>query len=176
MTKETELKLIAELMKNSRRSDREIAKTLGVSQPTVTRLINKLEKEGYIKEYTAIPDFCKLGFRILALIFVKLKKTLSPAEADEARRIVSEELGKSGFGIVMLERGIGLGFDGVIMAYYPDYANYVRHRNIIKSYPFVDISKIDALLINLSDRVRYRPLTFSYLASVVLALAKEKEH
>ena len=44
--KDVELKLISELMKNSRRSDRELAKTIGVSQPTVSRLIRKLEKNG----------------------------------------------------------------------------------------------------------------------------------
>jgi DNA-binding Lrp family transcriptional regulator len=49
-----DLKLIAELMKNSKQSDRELAKKLGVSQPTVTRTRTRLEKEGYIKEYTLI--------------------------------------------------------------------------------------------------------------------------
>ena len=59
--KEIELKLISELMKNSRRSDRDLAKAIGTSQPTVSRMIGKLEKEGIIKEYTMIPDFGKLG-------------------------------------------------------------------------------------------------------------------
>jgi DNA-binding Lrp family transcriptional regulator len=35
--KDIELKLISELMLDSRRSDRELAKVLGVSQPTVSR-------------------------------------------------------------------------------------------------------------------------------------------
>jgi DNA-binding Lrp family transcriptional regulator len=172
--KETELKLIAELMRNSRRSDRELAKAIGVSQPTVTRIISKLEKEGVIKEYTMIPDFSKLGYRILALIFVKLKKTLNPEETDKARQIIRENLSRSVFGIVMLERGIGLSYDGVIMAYFPDYASYVKYRNIIKAYPFVELSEIDALLINLNDQLRYRPLTFSYFAKSLLPPAKEK--
>ena len=58
--KRIELRLVAELMKNSRKSDRELAKILGISQPTVTRIRNKLEREGVIREYTAIPDFSKL--------------------------------------------------------------------------------------------------------------------
>jgi DNA-binding Lrp family transcriptional regulator len=48
--REVELRLISELMKNSRKSDRELARTIGTSQPTVTRTRNRLEKEGYIKE------------------------------------------------------------------------------------------------------------------------------
>jgi DNA-binding Lrp family transcriptional regulator len=42
--KDVELKLVSELMKNSRRSDREMARVLGLSQPTVGRMIKKLEK------------------------------------------------------------------------------------------------------------------------------------
>jgi DNA-binding Lrp family transcriptional regulator len=44
--KEVVLKLLAELLNDSRKSDRELAKAIGVSQPTVTRTRLKLEKEG----------------------------------------------------------------------------------------------------------------------------------
>lgn len=37
--KDVELSLVAELLKDSRRSDRELAKAIGVSQPTVSRLM-----------------------------------------------------------------------------------------------------------------------------------------
>jgi DNA-binding Lrp family transcriptional regulator len=43
-------------MKNSRRSDRQLAKALGVSQPTVSRTLERLEKQGMIREYTVIPN------------------------------------------------------------------------------------------------------------------------
>ena len=67
--KDVELKLISELLKNSRRSDRELAKVIGVSQPTVSRLIQKLEKQGLIREYTMIPDYVRLGFQIVSITF-----------------------------------------------------------------------------------------------------------
>jgi Lrp/AsnC family transcriptional regulator for asnA, asnC and gidA len=67
--KDVAVKLISELMKNSRKSDRELARAIGVSQPTVTRLRGKLEKEGIIKEYTMIPDFKRLGYQIMAVTF-----------------------------------------------------------------------------------------------------------
>jgi DNA-binding Lrp family transcriptional regulator len=72
--KDLELRLISELMKNSRRSDRELARAIGASQPTVSRLIAKLEKMGVIKEYTMISNFSKLGFELLAVTLVKLRK------------------------------------------------------------------------------------------------------
>jgi len=59
-------------MKNSRRSDRELAKAVGVSEPTIGRLIKKLEKEGIIQEYTMIPDFARLGYELMAITLAKM--------------------------------------------------------------------------------------------------------
>jgi len=42
-------------MKNSRRSDKELAKILALSQPTISRKRTFLEKE-LIETYTIIPD------------------------------------------------------------------------------------------------------------------------
>src|SRR4030043_2348412 len=106
--KEIELRVIAELMKNSRRSDRELAKALHMSQPTVSRTIKRLEKEGIIKEYTMIPDFAKVGEKVLALVFVKLKQPLSREQIDNARNIAKKSLAIGSLEVVMLERGLGL--------------------------------------------------------------------
>ena len=65
--------ILYELIKNSNRSDHELSKVIGISQPTVTRLRNQLEKEGYIKEYTIIPDFKKMGYSIMAIFCIKYK-------------------------------------------------------------------------------------------------------
>jgi DNA-binding Lrp family transcriptional regulator len=63
--KKIELKLLPELLNDSRRSDRDLARSLGTSQPTVTRTRIRLEKEGYLKEYTVIS--IDLTFASLAL-------------------------------------------------------------------------------------------------------------
>lgn len=82
--KDVELRLISELMKNSRRSDRELSKQMRVSQPTVTRLRNKLEKEGYIKEYTMIPDWQKIGYQLMAFTLVKLKGSSNDKDMEKS--------------------------------------------------------------------------------------------
>jgi DNA-binding Lrp family transcriptional regulator len=121
--KELELNLISELMKNSRRSDRELAKVLGVSQPTVSRTIQKLEKQGIIKEYTMIPDFMKLGYGLLTVTFIKHKKDLTPENLTEAeRKGIDRARGENSPETVMAERGMGLGYDAVILAYEKDYS------------------------------------------------------
>ena len=88
--KDVELKLISELMKNSRRSDRELAKVLGVSQPTVTRIRTRLEKEGHIKEYTMIPDFSQLGYQMMGVTLLKLRE-LEREEGEMRQRKAAVE-------------------------------------------------------------------------------------
>jgi len=171
--KEIERKLISELLKNSRRSDRELAKAIGVSQPTTTRLRTKLEKEGYIKEYTMIPDFAKLGYGILALTFVKLRGALDAKEVEGARKIARESL-DAFLEVIMLERGMGINYDGVIVSYHENYGSYQELRNKLKQFTFLDLSKIEAFLINLHDKVCYRSLTLATLAKHLLAM-KDKE-
>ncbi len=59
--------VMRELVKNGRISDKEIAKKLGYSQPTVTRIRKKLEIGGYIFKYCAVPDLNKIGYELAAL-------------------------------------------------------------------------------------------------------------
>ena len=66
MPKQKMIDLLYELMKNSRRSDRQLAKAVGVSQPTITRMRKTLEKKGY----TLVPALDKIGFEIMAFNFL----------------------------------------------------------------------------------------------------------
>jgi DNA-binding Lrp family transcriptional regulator len=159
-------------MKNSRRSDRDLAKAIGASQPTVTRLRNKLEKEGYIKEYTMIPDFRKLGYEIMAITFA-LSRSLNKEEAEKVRKLLVDSVKSKQFEFIMLERGRGLGFDGVIISLHEGYSSYLNVLKWLEQFDFLDLTKIDSFLINLDDKVRYRPLTFSTLATHLL-LRKRK--
>src|SRR3972149_10571178 len=74
MIQDRMLQLLQELVKNSKRSDRDLAKILGVSQPTLTRMRKRLEREGYILDYTAIPNVAKLGFEIISFTFLNIDK------------------------------------------------------------------------------------------------------
>jgi len=171
--KGVELKLISELMKNSRRSDRELAHVLGVSQPTVSRTIKKLEKEGILKEYTVIPDFAKMGISLLAMTFVKLNRSLGEADRLKAENLVRENLEKSPFlQIVLAERGLGFTYDSVIVSLNKDYSSYVQLLNRIKSYPHIEVGETSSFLIDLNDKSQYRPFTFRTLAYYLSSIQK----
>jgi DNA-binding Lrp family transcriptional regulator len=166
--KDIELRLISELMKNSRRSDRELAKVLGVSQPTVSRTLKKLEKEGVIKEYTMIPDFTKLGFEIMSIDFAKLKESFSEEKLKEIRKQVRQTLLKEPESAIVGMTGIGCNADRVIVAFHEDYSTYTEALKKIKQHPLVEVEEIKSFLIDLNDRSQYLPLTFSSLADYII--------
>ena len=168
---EMEKRLLSELMKSSRRSDKELARAIGTTRPKIARLRRKLEKEGFIKEYTMIPDFAKLGYQILAITFVALNKMLgSEEEVEKARKLARKTLVKSTLEGIVLERGTGLGYDGVIISYHTDFKEHSKYLARLKQYTFLDGTKVDSFLIALSDEVHFRPLTLSTLAKHLLTI------
>lgn len=178
--KDLKPRLVSELMKNSRKSDRELAKALGVSQPTVTRLRTRLENEGIIKEYTIVPDFSKLGFDLLSIIMLKLNP-ISAEKVQELHRAMREldNLGSQPYILVM--EGTGLGRNLAMLSFHEDYGAYVEYHKAIKNAvysgmkPFLDIEWIEGFLIDLNYKDHYQPLTFSKIAAhLQLTMESEK--
>lgn len=172
--KDIELMLISELMRNSRRSDRDLAKAMRVSQPTVTRLRTKLEKAGVIKEYTIIPDFSKLGYHLCSFTFAKFRE---PPGLEAMRKAIEasghrlSEIPQA----VMIERGMGLGANGIVVSLHKDYTSYLEFQRWIRQFSFITQYELESFLINLDDDVHYRYLTFSTLAKHMLDTSKETE-
>ena len=128
MRKELPQQLLRELLKNSKRSDRELAKTLRVSQPTITRTRQKLEKDGMIEDYTIIPNFRKMGFEILALTFVKMRPDIRlPEKMDEARKYAAKFPNA-----IFACSGEGLGMTGVIISFHKNYTEYHNQLSMLR--------------------------------------------
>ena len=161
------LRLVAELMKNSRRSDRDLAKVLGVSQPTITRTRTRLEKAGIIGEYTMIPRFSTVGFEILALTLIKWSKSLAMKEFDEVMAAGIELDKKEGLSVLMVARGLGADYDMAILSLHKDYSEYTDFLSQLRSLPFSDRFETDNFLVSLHDVSNYRLLTLSALADYV---------
>ena len=71
---EIDKKILAELLKNSNRSNREIAKAIGVSAATVINHIQRLESAGVITDYTVMLDFERLGFELTVIMDVTVSR------------------------------------------------------------------------------------------------------
>lgn len=170
--KDVEVRLIAELMKNSRRSDRELAKAVGVSQPTVSRVIKKLEKEGIIEEYTIIPNFRRLGYQMMAVAFLGKQETMKEEERAELRKAVLELERKTPYASLVVVNGIGLDKGRMLINLYRDYSGYAEGMNVIKSLPHVDAGEIESFLVDLNDERNFRILSMTEIARHFQAFGK----
>jgi DNA-binding Lrp family transcriptional regulator len=170
--KNIELRLIGELMKECRRSDRELAKILGVSQPTISRMIKKLEKEGYISGYSAIPNFEKLGFEILAITFAKLKKPITPTKLEKGRKEAYKWINSESSPAIIGMSGIGCDADRVLITFHEDYSKYFDFYNFLKSQSMVEVDGVKSFLINLKDKNQFLPPSLKYLAGHILERTK----
>lgn len=165
--KKLELRLIAELMKNSRRSDRDLAKVLEVSQPTITRTRTRLEKAGIIGEYTMIPRFSSIGFEILALTLIKWAKSLAEKEFGQVMTAGRDLDKKQGLSVLMVVRGLGADYDMAIVSIHENYSEYHNFLNHLRNLPFSEQFETDNFLVSLQESSNYRLLTFSALADYV---------
>lgn len=172
--KDVEWKLISELAKDSRRSDKQLAKTVGCSQPTVSRMIKKLETEGYVKEYTIIPDFQKLGYELLAFTFLKYEKQPTKEELDKLRERGRQLEKESTVSTILIMNGSGLGANRVIVSLHKDYSSYAAFTRLMKQLNTYNVSLVDSFLVSTGDKTHSRPLTFMSLAERILNM-KEKE-
>jgi DNA-binding Lrp family transcriptional regulator len=118
--KEQSMKLLFELIRGARRSDRELARVTGVSQPTVTRTRTKLEKEGLVKEYTIIPDLKKMGYELLAFTFLSFAED-RPDLFDKAKEWTRKQPS-----VIFANDGEGFGMNSVMVSIHRNYADYTK--------------------------------------------------
>lgn len=168
--KELERKLIAELIRNSRRSDRELAKAVGCSQPTVSRMIKRLEKEGYIKEYTMIPDFHRLGYEIMALTFIQNEKKSGMEELEDLRTRGRELEKNSAVSALFIMNGIGRDSNRVILSLHESYSSFADFVRLMKQLAAYNVHYVDSFLISTTDKSHSRPLTFAVLGDRVASI------
>jgi len=151
------MSLLLELLKDSKRTDRELAKVLGVSQPTVTRMRSRLVNEGVIKEFTVIPDLVKMGYEIMAISCVK-KKTFPTKLEEKAMKWM-----KKYPNIIFAARAEGMGKNGVMISLHKSYTEFSKFVSQNLQYWGDEIDNYDTMLISL-DGLIVKPLSLRYLA------------
>ena len=164
--KDTELRLISELVKNSRRSDRELAKALGVSQPTVSRMRERLEKEGLI-DYSAVPNLANLGFEIIAVTFGKRDYQKHPEINLQKAKDFTERHPEIIFGA----SGSGLGYDRISISIHKSYSDYSKLVQEERS-EWAGMMDLNSFIISLTSKEVVQPLSLKRFAD---HLKNEKE-
>lgn len=150
--------LVSELLKDSKRSDREIAKVLGVSQATITRMRHTLIKEGIIQKFTAIPDFAKIGYEIMAITLARAKATLTRNEQEKAKKLVLDRPQ-----VIFVASAEGMGRNGVMISLHKNYADYHDFISNLRLRSEGYIEEVDTMLISLQSNMIVKPLSLGDL-------------
>jgi DNA-binding Lrp family transcriptional regulator len=162
MKEEHLLKVMCELMKNSRQSDRAIAEKLKVSQPTVTRARAELEKKGYVHEYTLVPDFPKIGCEIMAITLMKTKDFLSEEERKKRLERARNWAGQQP-NITFAASCEGMGKNGVMISFHKTFSEYIEFtRKYLAEWSSV-FEAHDAVLVNMDGDMVVKNFSFACL-------------
>jgi DNA-binding Lrp family transcriptional regulator len=156
MKREKLIGLLFELVKNSKRSDRELAKILGISQPTVTRLRKTLEKEA-IDQYTLIPNLVYLGFDIVSFTCVSSRTDIQPMW--EGGRKWAEQQPN----VVFVSTGQGMGADAIMVSVHKDYADFSKFYQNFRRDWGKHIREFNIFLISLKGSTILKHFSFNYL-------------
>ena len=130
--KDLKLKVIIELLKDSHRSDRELARAIGSSQPTISRVRKKLEEQGMIKEYTIIPDYIQLGLSLMSITFTKMKGPLSKEILNDLKKRARNTMSEHPSAVILGNTGMGCDADYVAIAFLKNFSEYTEFMNDIK--------------------------------------------
>jgi DNA-binding Lrp family transcriptional regulator len=161
-----QLKLVSELFKNSDRSDRELAKALGTSQPTISRMLKILKEEGVVKEHTVIADFRKLGIEIMAITFgawspERIKEYSERERVEKAKRFLSEHPN-----VIFASSGQGLGKGRVVITLHKSYTEYNEFMKQAKN-EWAGLVDLESFIISLEADVAPFPFSFKNLGKYV---------
>jgi DNA-binding Lrp family transcriptional regulator len=154
--KKREKQLLLELIKNSKRSDREIAKVLKVSQPTITRTRKRLEKKA-IANYTIVPDFTMLGYELMA--FTLISSTGAKPEAVEK----AKEWAKKRPNIIFASQGEGMNINGVLISLHKNFREYSKFMLELRKDLSGILKDVQTFLVSFEGSVIIKPLSLTYL-------------
>jgi len=161
-------KILFELMKNARISDRKMAKILGVSQATVSRRRARLEKQRLL-EYTAIPNLEELGYDIIAFVFLIWKREEHKKLAQEEDHMKRVRAFMSKYpNIIFASSGQGLGMTRLTITIHKGYSDYVEFKRKIEGEWGKYIDKLESFIVSLKSDNVVRQLTLKHLAEYLL--------
>jgi Lrp/AsnC family leucine-responsive transcriptional regulator len=80
----TDRKILAELQRDGRLSNQELADRVSLSPSPCLRRVRRLEEDGYIHRYVALVDAEKVGFGLVAYVTIRLNKHSGSSHAPMA--------------------------------------------------------------------------------------------
>jgi DNA-binding Lrp family transcriptional regulator len=119
---------------------------------------NALIEEGIIREFTAIPNFTKMGYEIMAVTIAKAKVTLTSDEQEKAKKLVLENPQ-----VIFVASAVGMGRNGVMISLHKNYTEYSDFMNNLTFKSGSYMEKVDSMLISLDSSAIVKPLSLANL-------------
>ncbi len=118
--RDKEKQVLFELLKDGRKPDKHVAQLLKLTQPTVTRIRQRLERDKVIRGYRAIVDEKMAGFSISAITFFDWRDYSDKEHVEEATNYITKMAE-----VVYFARGEGLrGKTYVMISFHKTFADY----------------------------------------------------
>lgn len=118
--RDKEKQVLFELLKDGRKPDKHIAQLLKLTQPTVTRIRQRLEKEKIIRGYRAVVDEKTAGLSLSAITFFDWRDYSETEQINEALAYITKMPE-----VVYFARGEGLrGKTFVMITFHKTFAGY----------------------------------------------------
>ena len=155
-------------MKDSRISDRKLAKAVGVSQPTVSRKRALLQKEELL-DFTAIPDLAKFGFELMAFNFYSWTPEATGdlmENQEEILNMLTTFLSRHK-NIIFTSNGRGFGMERMMISVHKSYSDYVRLMHEVGQAWGKYLQESNSFIVSLKEDVVGRQLTFKHLAEYI---------
>ncbi|MEM1517789.1 MAG: Lrp/AsnC family transcriptional regulator [Halobacteria archaeon] len=86
-----DLEILKALMRDARKSYSELAEELGLPRSTVQEKVKRMLEKGYIKSFTAIPDYSKLGKPATAFVLISFTPMMDISQRELASMIAKME-------------------------------------------------------------------------------------
>ena len=142
---ETDVKILKKMLIDARMSYRRIAEEIGVSPPTVLARVERLEKDGIIRSYSALLDHEKLGYDLTSIIEITAAKG----------KIVDLEKQIAKFPNVCAVYDITGLTDMIVVAKFKNRADLSRFVKKDLSLPYVDRTNTHVVLITVKEDFRF---------------------
>ncbi|HDI73715.1 MAG TPA: Lrp/AsnC family transcriptional regulator [Candidatus Korarchaeota archaeon] len=88
---ELDARILGEIVKNGRITLTELAKRVKAPRTTLTSRFRKLVESGYVKGFTAILDYKKLGYQLTAFVLVQIRRG-KPVQGKSNQEIFIEKV------------------------------------------------------------------------------------
>lgn len=86
-----DLEILKALTRDARKSYSELAEELGLPRSTVQEKVKRMLEKGYIKGFTAIPDYSKLGKPATAFVLISFTPMMDISQRELASMIAKME-------------------------------------------------------------------------------------